>query len=461
MPQFKKQRCFPVLAVSIALTGIFGCAPSINYAIKSVPEESVLQLTQITPDQDSVNGPRVYWKEKSWSYDERERISVSSDGSKIAFMSFKGGSTGIIVRMLDGSNLSFRKPGHGQAIDPFLSADGTRMIYSRCDHASWDIYETSLDSNPAVRRITNDPYYNVYPAYGVDKKILFSHVELQPGTHKGSAVPSSKLCSVDLANSLVTEYGEGLYTASCVPNKNKAVVVRLNDATRTTELWTIDLTTGAKNLLFGKPGEGAADPAVSPDGKVVAFVSMTEPRNSPANLDIYTINMDGSGLTQRTFFPGQDVCPRWSGNGGALYFLSQRNTDAGEWNVWKMELPEYLGAGAVPTATAHGAPADSGKLVLKAPAPQPAENPAGQPGSAVADSSGRLDLGAALMSLKPGSVATLVLNDGSTVTGTVVKVDKDAIVVNASGVERSIQVSTVSKLDSQPIAPQASPQGGK
>ena len=64
--------------------------------------------------------------------------------------------------------------------------------------------------------------------------------------------------------------------------------------------------------------------AVSPDGKVVAFVSMTEAQNSPANLDIYTINMDGTGLTQRTFFPGQDICPRWSGNGGALYFLSQR-----------------------------------------------------------------------------------------------------------------------------------------
>jgi hypothetical protein len=460
MPQFKKQRCVPVIAVSVALTGIFGCAPSINYAIKSVPEESALQLSQITSDQDSVSGPAVYWKGKSWSYDERERISVSSDGSKIAFMSFKGGSTGITVRMLDGSNLSFRKPGRGQAIDPFLSSDGMRMLFARCDHASWDIYETSLDSNPAVHRITNDPYYNVYPSYGVDRKILFSHVELQPGMEKGSAVPSSKLCSADLGSSLVTEYGEGLFTPSCVPNKNKAVVVRLNDSTRTTELWTIDLTTGAKNLLFGKPGEGAADPAVSPDGKVVAFVSMTEAQNSPANLDIYTINMDGTGLTQRTFFPGQDICPRWSGNGGALYFLSQRNTDAGEWNVWRMELPEYLGAGAVPAA-AHGAPADAGKQVLKAPAPQPATNPAGQSGSAALDSSSRQGLSTALMSLKPGSAATLVLKDGSTVSGTVVRVDQDAVVVNASGVEHTIQVSTVSKLVSQPTTPEAAPQGGK
>jgi Tol biopolymer transport system component len=384
-----------MIAVSLALTGIFGCAPSINYAVKSTPEESALQLIQITSDQDSVAGPTVYWKGKSWSYDVRDRISVSSDGSKIVFMSRRNGSVGITAKMLDGSNISFRKPVEGEAIDPCLSPDGSRMAFARCGHAAWNIYETTLDSNPAVRRLTSDPCYNVYPRYASDRTMLFNHVELQPGKEKGSAVPTAGLWSADLQTSQITEYGDGYFTPSCVPGKNKAVVVRLNDSTRSTELWTIDLSTGALSLLFGKSGRGAADPAVSPDGKVVAFVSMTEAENTPANLDIYTINIDGSNLVRRTFFPGQDICPRWSGNGGSLYFLSQRNTDAGGWNVWKMELSGDSGASAPADAKPHAVPADSAKQVLKAPAPQAAANPAVQKNIVAADSSKHDTLGVA------------------------------------------------------------------
>jgi Tol biopolymer transport system component len=300
-------------------------------------------------------------------------------------MSKQGGATGIVIRMLDGSYRTFRKPATGEAIDPVIAPDGSRMAFARCDHHAWNIFETSLDSNPAVRRVTNDPCYNLYPAYAADRKqLLFNHVELQQGREKGVAEPSWKLCSADLETSVLTEYGDG-FSPSYAPGKNRAVAVRLNDSTQTTELWLIDLATGARSRLFGKPGQGVADPAVSPDGKVVAFVTMTEDSNTPANLDIYTMNMDGSSLTRRTFFPGQDLCPRWSGDGNSLYFLSQRNTESGEWNVWKMDLTGIPAAGAATDAKVQPASPVPVKPAVKEPSP-PAPNSALQKSAVPAES---------------------------------------------------------------------------
>jgi Tol biopolymer transport system component len=57
-------------------------------------------------------------------------------------------------------------------------------------------------------------------------------------------------------------------------------------------------------------------PALSPDGKKVAFSSIQRDGNS----EIYVVNTDGTGLTRLTNRPETDVSPEWSPDGTMIVF---------------------------------------------------------------------------------------------------------------------------------------------
>ncbi len=67
-------------------------------------------------------------------------------------------------------------------------------------------------------------------------------------------------------------------------------------------------------------------PAVSPDGKTVAFMS-----NRTGNWDVFTIGIDGQNLQQLTTGDGSDGVPTWSPDGKNIAFASNRD---GEWAIW-------------------------------------------------------------------------------------------------------------------------------
>jgi Tol biopolymer transport system component len=64
----------------------------------------------------------------------------------------------------------------------------------------------------------------------------------------------------------------------------------------------------------------ALEPAWSPNGTKIAFRSG---RGSAA--EIYTVNADGTGLTQLTFNSYKDYAPSWSPDGSKIAFASNRN----------------------------------------------------------------------------------------------------------------------------------------
>ena len=63
---------------------------------------------------------------------------------------------------------------------------------------------------------------------------------------------------------------------------------------------------------------GARQPRWSPDGKQIVFFSSVRP-------DIYVINLDGTGLKNLTDHPGADICPDWSPDGRRIAFTSNRD----------------------------------------------------------------------------------------------------------------------------------------
>ncbi|MFB3853623.1 MAG: Tol-Pal system beta propeller repeat protein TolB [Vicinamibacterales bacterium] len=61
-------------------------------------------------------------------------------------------------------------------------------------------------------------------------------------------------------------------------------------------------------------------PAWSPDGTKIAFMSTRD-----GNAEIYTMNVDGSGLRRLTNHPAIDVTPTWSPSGTHIAFTSDRS----------------------------------------------------------------------------------------------------------------------------------------
>ena len=76
-----------------------------------------------------------------------------------------------------------------------------------------------------------------------------------------------------------------------------------------------------------------SDPQVSPDGKHVAFVvRQTDLKANRGRTDLWFVSTDGTGLRRLTSNPEADSNPRWSPDGGSLWFLSSRS---GLSQVWR------------------------------------------------------------------------------------------------------------------------------
>jgi eukaryotic-like serine/threonine-protein kinase len=73
--------------------------------------------------------------------------------------------------------------------------------------------------------------------------------------------------------------------------------------------------------------EGACQPAWSPDGSRLVFISPCRRISDsyPAS-SLFIINYDGSGLTPLPTVPGGDYDPAWSPDGKRILFTSLRNS---------------------------------------------------------------------------------------------------------------------------------------
>jgi len=80
---------------------------------------------------------------------------------------------------------------------------------------------------------------------------------------------------------------------------------------------------------LGVVARGAWDPVYSPDGSAIALIRLGEESERPeVEVDLFVMNVDGSGETQLTETPGWELSPSWDPSGQRIAFQRRLNDES-------------------------------------------------------------------------------------------------------------------------------------
>jgi Tol biopolymer transport system component len=210
----------------------------------------------------------------------------SPDGTRLAFTSTRGGSTGfdfnIWVMNADGSGPLPLTSDPARDEGATWSPDGSKIAFVSNRDANQEIYVMNADGSGQTR-LTDNPARDDQPAWSPDgSKIAFM------------------------------SFRDG----------NAEIYVMNPDGTNPIRLTTNPLSD--------------VTPAWSPDGSKIAFTSADVVGGFLTALDIYVMNADGSGRTRLTDDAANDLDPTWAPDGSRIAFVSERDLATGHQEIFAM-----------------------------------------------------------------------------------------------------------------------------
>jgi Tol biopolymer transport system component len=225
----------------------------------------------------------------------------------------------------------------GQEIHPCYSPDGKQiaMVWSGENDDNRDIYVRPVGEGRPVR-LTTHPEPDRSPAWSPDGlHIAFARdsptgVELYLVPAAGGAERLIiKLRRRGLPHSMPVAR-----TLDWFPDGQALLVTDQDSAVGTSSLFRVSIETGDKRRLTSPPPQSRGDlqPAVSPDGRMLAFV-----RSCPA-CDIYVASASGGDVRRITFEKQVVSGLAWSEDGKSIVFSSERGATAGAGSLWRVAV---------------------------------------------------------------------------------------------------------------------------
>ena len=223
--------------------------------------------------------------------------SWSPDGTKLAFVSHRDGNDEIYVMNQDGSSITRLTNNAAVDTQPSWSPDGTKIIFvSYRDGNQADIF-TMAANGTDVRNVTFIAGDDTDPSWGVNNRVVFT------SKRSGTAQLYTMNSDGSGLTGPVTSAGQN-FLAKWNSFGNRIVFVSTRDGNN--EIYTMRQGGEEQTRLTNNTWDDW-DPAYAPDSSKIVFSSA----QFADNLELYTMNIDGSNQQRVTIANNQDRHPSW------------------------------------------------------------------------------------------------------------------------------------------------------
>lgn len=256
-------------------------------------------------------------------------LALSPDGKKLAYqarLTDKSGELCVFDIERGRSRTLVQSP--EAELFPAWSPTGDRLAYRCKNEGTSDICTTGADGGD-VRNLTANPARDTAPVWaGSGDEIIFAST--QDG---GDAL---KLFRINADGSglrgVTGKYGYEMTPALSPDGRMIAFAGDRQDGrSRALDIFLMDLADPANERILAVLPDHDGQPAFSPDGARLAFVS-----NADGNQEIYLVNTDGTGLVRLTRSPADDNSPQFSRDGKQILFSSNRG---GRFAIYSADIP--------------------------------------------------------------------------------------------------------------------------
>lgn len=335
-----KQKLIPLLFMALLCsTTLEAKRAKLDNSVIYVPEEGGVKFEKITDDTDCINSEYLVTKAKgifgpknvskiSWWINPR--IALSPDGKKIAYLNWKNNTSNVMVKDATKGGASTQRTFRSYVTDFTWSPDGKTLCFTEYRGGKHGIYLVEAEQGNVVRQISNGTESDYAGQITPDNKTIFFH--------RGEGMGNYSIWSYDRDKNLFSNYSRGM-TPCLIPGEKDVIYCARYTDRNESEIWRINLKTGVEEILLSQPGRSFTTPRLSPDKKwILVTGTSVDEKGKDYNTDLYVMRTDGSQLTQLTYHPGNDLSGIWAPDGKSIYFLSQRGSKEGIYNIWQMDF---------------------------------------------------------------------------------------------------------------------------
>lgn len=258
--------------------------------------------------------------------------SWAPDGSKLVYQAkFEDRSMAVRWRNVisaDSTTIFRTEPNPGSfALTPVFSPDSSRIGFTARIGGNSEICTIDLAGDTLIN-LTKNPSADANPRFSPDAQSIYFQ------SNREGSFERFHLFRMDIDGGEPRRVtGARGYEFEPFITPNGTIVFsgdRLDATSKALDIRSVSADGSSGEEIIASRRFHDTQPAVSPDGKLIAFVSQAD-----GNQEIYLVRADGSGIVRLTRHTADDESPAFSPDGRTLYFSSNRG---GRYAIYEMPL---------------------------------------------------------------------------------------------------------------------------